>query len=71
MSASFTLGGMEFSAHVATDPSSGESITYVHRLDLHPKALVAQLHKDGSYINPEHRYFNEDVLAEAVAEYRR
>jgi len=67
----FTLGGMEFRSHTATDPSSRESITYVYRTDLHPEALVAHVHDYGAYIQPAHRYLDEGVLMAAVAQQKR
>jgi len=63
----FSLGGMDFRTHTATDPSSRESITYVYRTDLHPEALVAHIHDCGVYIQPTHRYLDEHVLARAAA----
>ncbi|MFG3340513.1 hypothetical protein [Glycomyces sp. NPDC048151] len=62
----FTLGGMSFRAHTATDPSSRESITWIYRTDLHPEAPVAHVHDYGVYIQPKHRYLDEDVLKAAV-----
>jgi hypothetical protein len=66
MMRTFSLGGMAFRAHTATDPSSREAITYVYRTDLHPEALVAHVHDYGVYIQPAHRYLDEGVLKTAV-----
>jgi hypothetical protein len=58
----FELGGMTFQPQTIPDPCSGESVTYVHRVDVQPQSLVAIASSTGLYIQREHRYLDPDVL---------
>jgi len=63
----FEFGGMTLDPRTATDPSSGESITYVYRTDVHPESLVALSSSAGLYLQRDYRGLDPDVLAAEIA----
>lgn len=63
----FRFGGMTLDPHTATDPSSGKSITYVYRTDVHPESLVALVSDAGLYLQRAYRDLDPDVLAAELA----
>jgi hypothetical protein len=63
----FRFGGMTLRPHTATDPSSRESVTYVHRVDGDRPVLVALTGRSGMHLQRDFRDLDPDALERELA----
>lgn len=63
----FKFGDMRLRQHTATDPSTRETVTYVHRVDVDPPVLVALTGRSGMHLQRDFRNLDPDALERELA----